>query len=132
MSDKDEFRDRFGAEGGSIIEDHMDQVEGWFRYDEQMIVLKREIRELSTKHQLYVYLLAKKMMTEAEVLDSSVTAYDELYEVMRVDDSTVRHSITDLREEGLITTTDGGHDVVPPLVPDGIGDVAAALDGGRS
>lgn len=129
MALEDDIRDRFKADATSILEDNLDRVDGHFEYhDDGTIQLDREINEADREIQILVYLIAKRLMFEANDAEEPTLPYSYFYEKYSVDESTVRGSVKNLRDSSFITSESGEHEIIVENLPNMIDYIEEELD----
>jgi hypothetical protein len=131
MSFEEEIKDRFQTDSKSILQNHMDEFKGIFEFHEDGTTdLSNECRQLRPKYQILLYLIAQRYKSEADIADSDQLDYSFFYKVFSdKDESTVRGYLMDLRQEGLVTKTEGSaHSVVVERIPDAIDRIHGQLD----
>lgn len=118
MSFNERFEDRFRADASSILEDSLERADGLFEYhDDGTVQLSRDVRELGAEKQILVYLIARRLMFEAEIIDSPSLTNEYFYDRLGVSDSSVRNYIKNLRDEGLVRSSSGDHEIVVENLP---------------
>lgn len=113
MSLNDEIKDRFLTDAETILESHLDDLEGMFQFHQDgTIELLGKYRDLRPADKILLYLIARRYQYEAELADEDAMAYDEIYPVFPdKDDSTVRGYFMDLRDDGFVRKVNGGHEL---------------------
>jgi hypothetical protein len=131
MSLDDEIKSRFLTDTETILEGHLDELEGRFQFHEDgTIELLGEHRELSPVDRILLYLIARRYQFEADLAESDSVPYDEIYGVFPdKDKSTVRGYFMDLRESGFARKDDDGHELVVQSLPDAIDRIESKTTG---
>lgn len=129
MSLGERIQESFKAEEDTILENNLDRAQGLFQYhDDETINLAPEVREAPTKIQILVYLIAKRLIYEAEDAESKSLTYSYLYEKFDVADSSIRAYVKQLRDGSLIRSNDGEHSVVVENLPRAFDIIEAAIE----
>jgi hypothetical protein len=130
MSIEEEIKDRFLADTESILEDNLDELEGWFQFHQDgTINLAPEIRKLKARDQMLVYLIAKRYASEAGISDSPVIENDFFYDRLDKSESTIRNYQSDFRDLGLIRSAEQGiHEITVESLPESIEHIKSTLD----
>lgn len=118
MSFEERFREEFKSDAETILEENLDRARGLFKYHEDgSIQLSDKVHEASGETQVLVYLIARRMMHEANVAETPSITNEYFYNKLNVADSSVRNYIMRLRDDGLIISSDGDHQVVVENLP---------------
>jgi hypothetical protein len=118
MSFEERFREEFKSDAETILEENLDRASGLFKYHEDgSIQLADEVHEAGGEIQVLVYLIARRMMHEANVTDSPSLTNEYFYNKLNVANSSVRNYIMRLRDDGIIISSDGEHQVVVENLP---------------
>lgn len=118
MSFEERFREEFKSDAETILEENLDRARGLFKYhDNGSIQLSDKVHEASGEIQVLVYLIARRMMHEANVVETPSITNEYFYNKLNVADSSVRNYIMRLRDDGLIISSDGEHQVVVENLP---------------
>jgi len=118
MSLEDKIKNQFLADTESILEDSLEALDGWFRFHgDGTINLSSDIRELKATSQILVYLIAKRYASEAGLLDNPGLNNEFLYSRFSQKEVTIRGYQKDLRDEGLIRSENGVHEIMVENLP---------------
>lgn len=118
MSFEERFKEEFKSDAETILEENLDRARGLFKYhDDGSIQLSDKVHDAGGQMRALVYLIAKRMMHEANVADSPSLSNEYFYDKLEVADSSVRNYMMRLRDEGLVLTSDGEHQVVVENLP---------------
>lgn len=121
MSLEDKIKDQFLADTESILEDSLEALDGWFRFHSDGTTnLSPEIRELSAKNQMLVYLIAERYASEADLAENSGLDNNFFYSRFSQKEGTIRNYQKALRDEGLIQTEGGTHEITVENLPKAI------------
>lgn len=113
MSLGEDIRDRFNADSKSIIEDNLDRLDGYFKYhDDGTIQLDSRFNDTGRESQILVYLIARRLMFEADDAETQTLETPYFYGKFPVGDSAVRNSFVELRDAGFVKSDDGEHQIV--------------------
>lgn len=129
MSLQDKIKDQFLADTESILEDSLEALDGWFQFHRDgTIDLSPAIREVGAKYQILVYLIAQQYASETDLTDKPGLENDFFYSRFSQKDATIRGYQKDLRDQGLIQTENGTHEVVVENLPETIKQIEASLN----
>jgi len=119
MSLKDKIQDKLVADTESILEEHLGKVAGLFiLHQDGAIDLSSEVRELSTKIQMLLYLIAQRYAYEGGLSESPEIETDFFYDRFGKKDATIRGYQKDLRDKGLVRKTgQSTHEVTVENLP---------------
>jgi len=119
MSLKDKIQDKLVADTESILEEHLGKVAGLFiLHQDGAIDLSSEVRELSTKIQMLLYLIAQRYAYEGGLSESPEIETDFFYDRFGKKDTTIRGYQKDLRDKGLVRKTgQSTHEVTVENLP---------------
>lgn len=122
MALDEEIRDRFVTDTETILEAHLDDLEGMFQFHEDgTLELLGDYRELKPQNRILLYLIAKRYKYEGGLADTDAVEYSEIYaRFPDKKDSTVRGYFMDLREDGFATKTEVGHRFSVERLPEAI------------
>ena len=122
MALDEEIQDRFVTDTETILEAHLDDLEGMFHFHEDgTLELLGEYRELSPRSRTLLYLIAKRYKYEGGLDETDAVEYSEIYaRFPDKKDSTVRGYFMDLRQDGFATKTDEGHRLSVERLPEAI------------
>lgn len=122
MALDEEIRDRFVTDTETILEAHLDDLEGMFQFHEDgTLELVGDYRELKPQNRILLYLIAKRYKYEGGLADTDAVEYSEIYP--RFPDkknSTIRGYFMDLRQEGFAAKSDKGHILSVERLPEAI------------
>ena len=129
MSLKDEIRNRFQSDVESILESHLDDVEGMFQFlEDDAIELADECREASVEAQILLYLIARRYQAEAELVDTKSIEYPDMYgRFPEKDESTIRGYFMNLRNNGFARKSEEGHELVVERLPEAIDRIVSEI-----
>lgn len=133
MTLDDEIRERFMTDAETILEAHLDDLEGMFQFHEDgTMELLGEYRDLAPGDKILVYLIARRYQYEADLADSDTIEYSELYQRFPGrDDSTVRGDVMKLRQAGFAKNVERGtHALAVERLPDAIERIEDAVQEG--
>lgn len=118
MSFSERFENKFRADARSILEDSLERADGLFQYhDDGSIQLDESVRRVGAQTQALVYLIARRMMFEAEKAETPSLSNDYFYDRLNVSESSVRNYIKNLRDDRLVQSNSGEHEVVVENLP---------------
>jgi DNA-binding transcriptional ArsR family regulator len=122
MNLKDEVRERFMTDTRSILEGHLDDLEGMFQFHEDnSLEVLGEYRDLPPQLQVLIHLIARRYQSEADIVDSPALTNSALYRSFPGrDKSTVRGYLMKLREDGLARKREEGNEMVVERLPEAI------------
>lgn len=122
MSLEQKILNSFMSDAETILEDHIDDLEGTFQFHEDgSIELLDEYREIEPKYRLLLQLIARRYQYEAGIAEDPGLNYDEVYpRFPDKSDSTVRNYFMNLREDGFARNSEHGNEVVVERLPEGI------------
>lgn len=122
MSLDEEIRDRFLTDTETILQGHLDDLDGMFQFHEDgAIELLGKYRQLRTANKVLLYLIAHRYKFEAGLAESNSMSYDEIYPIFpEKDKSTVRGYFMNLRKDGFARKDNDGHELVVERLPDAI------------
>lgn len=131
MSLDEEIRERFMSDKETILEAHLDDLDGMFRFHEDgTIELLGEYRGIPPKDRILVYLIARRYQYEGGMAESPALTNDEIYSMFsNKSKSTVRGYLMDVRESGFAKRGDDGNEVIVERLPDAIERIEAATNG---
>lgn len=122
MALDEEIRNRFVSEAETILEAHLDDLDGMFQFHEDgTMELLGEYREIRPEDQILLYLIARRYQYEGSLAGDPKIEYSEIYR--RFPDkgnSTVRGYFMNLRKAGLADKSEGGHELIVERLPDAI------------
>lgn len=129
MSLEEEIKDRFLTDSKTILQAHLDDLEGMFQFHEDgTIELPDPYRQLHPQDRILLYLIARRYQFEGGLAESDAMPYSEIYEVFpQKDKSTVRGYFMKLRESGFARNGDEGHEVVVERLPEAIDRIKSAV-----
>lgn len=128
MSLEDKIKERFLADTESILEDSLDALDGWFQFHgDGTIDLSSDIRELGTKYQILVYLIAQRYASETDLADDPGLDNEFFYTRFDKEEATIRGYQKDLRDDRLIRTNQGIHEIVFENLPLSISIIQSSL-----
>lgn len=118
MSFSERFENKFRADAKSILEDSLERADGLFQYhDDGSIQLDESVRSVGAQTQALVYLIARRMMFEADKAETPSLSNDYFYDRLNVSESSVRNYIKNLRDDRLVQSNSGEHEVVVENLP---------------
>lgn len=118
MSFEERFREEFKSDAETILEENLDRARGLFKYHEDgSIQLSDKVHAASGEIQVLVYLIARRMMHEANVAETPSLTNEFFYSKLNVANSSVRNYIMRLRDDGLVISSEGEHQVVVENLP---------------
>lgn len=122
MSLDEEIKSKFLTDTETILEGHLDDLEGMFQFHEDgTIELLDEYRELRPEDRILIYLIARRYQFEANLAESDSIPYSEIYGVLPdKKKSTVRGYFMNLREDGFARKVEDGHELVVERLPEAI------------
>lgn len=129
MSFEERFREEFKSDAETILEENLNRAKGLFTYHEDgSIQLAGKVREAGGSTQVLVYLIARRMMFEADEADSPTLTNEYFYSKLSAADSSVRNYIMRLRDDGLVLSEEGEHQIVVENLPGALDKVEEAID----
>lgn len=119
MSLKEKIQDRLVADTESILEEHLGKLGDLFTlHQDGAIDLSPEVRELSAKTQMLLYLIAQRYAYEGDLAESAEIETEFFYDRFGKEDATIRGYQKDLRDRGLIRKTgQSTHEVTVENLP---------------
>jgi DNA-binding transcriptional ArsR family regulator len=105
MGLEDRIREEMVRDVGSVLDDQFDRANRHLSLTEDGEVVP-ESYDGEWKERLLVELTGKRYAHRAELIETPGCAYDEMYELVTVDDSTVRNFTNELQDDGLVTKGD--------------------------
>lgn len=122
MALDEEIRNRFVSDAETILEAHLDDLDGMFQFHgDGTMELLGDYRHISPKEQILLYLIARRYQFEGGLKEDAKIPYSEIYpRFPGKDQSTVRGYFMTLRELGFAKKSDGGHELVVERLPDAI------------
>lgn len=132
MTLDEEIRNRFVSDAETIMEAHLDELEGMFQFHEDgTMELLGEYRGMKPQDQILLYLIARRYQSEIGLSDGAAMPYDEIYQRFPdKDKSTVRGYFMKLRKEGFAKKSDDGHEMVIERLPEAIERINSRVNGG--
>jgi len=128
MNLEDKIKDQFLADSESILEDNLEALNGWFKFHgDGTIDLSSDIREIGAKHQILVYLVAQRYASETDLADDPGLDNNFFYSRFDKSDTTIRVYQKDLRDQSLIKSVNGIHEIIVENLPASIEHIEAAL-----
>lgn len=118
----EEIRSRFLSETETILEAHMDDLEGMFEFHEDGTTeLLGRYRKMGPENQILIRFIAERYKYEAGITESHTLHARDLYHLFPdKSDSTVRGYMLTLRKEGYTRQGDGGNELVVERLPEAI------------
>lgn len=131
MSLDQDIRDRFLTDAKTVMEAHLDDLEGMFQFHQDgTIELLGEYREMAPANRVLLHLIARRYQFEADLTESPAMPYDEIYPVFPdKDESTVRGYFMTLRDEGFARKDDEGHELVAERLPGAVERIESDVSG---
>lgn len=131
MSLDEDVKERFLADTETILEAHLDDLEGMFRFHEDgTIEILGQYRNLSPVNQTLLYLIARRYQYEAGLAESDSMPYDESYGLFpEKGNSTVRGYFMNLRQDGFARKSEDGHQLVVERLPEAIDRIESNVAG---
>lgn len=131
MALDEEIRDRFVTDTETILEAHLDDLDGMFQFHEDgTLELLGEYRDLRPRNKILLYLIAKRYKYEGGLADTGSVEYSEIYpRFPDKKDSTVRGYFMDLRKDGFATKSDTGHELSVERLPEAIERIESEVSG---
>jgi DNA-binding transcriptional ArsR family regulator len=129
---EEEIQNRFVVDEGSVIEANLDRVDGLFElYKDGTIVVNEDYRDIEPRLQILIYLIGKRFAQVGGASEEDTLASDFFYEKFNKDDSTIRHYMKDLRDDGLIAKQgQSKHRLVAENLPDTLDQIESAVGEG--
>lgn len=130
MTLKEKIQNQLVADTESILEEHLGKVGNLFTlHRDGAIDLSSEVRSLSPKIQMLLYLIAQRYAYEGGLSESPAIETDFFYDRFRKKDATIRGYQKDLRDRGLIRKTGQSmHEVTVENLPRSLELVLNELD----
>lgn len=129
MSLGEKIKDDFKADESTILSDNLDRAKGLFKYhNDGTISLSSSVRETPTKIRIIVYLIAKRLMFEADDAETESLTNSYFYDKFDVAESSIRAYIMDLRNDGLVRSEEGEHNIVVENLPRSFDMIEAAIE----
>lgn len=118
----EEIRSRFLSDTETILEAHMDDLEGMFEFHEDGTTeLLGRYRKMSPESQILLHFIAERYKFEAGISESDALYAKDLYHLFPdKSDSTVRGYMLTLRKEGYTRPGDDGNELVVERLPEAI------------
>ena len=131
MNLEDEVRERFMTDTRSILEGHLDDLEGMFQFHEdKSLEVLGEYRDLPPQLQVLIHLIGRRYQSEADIADSPALTNSALYRSFPGrDKSTVRGYLMKLREDGLARKREEGNEIVVERLQEAIEKIEKARGG---
>lgn len=125
-----EIRDRFQTDYRTILQAHLDDLDGMFQFHEDGTTeLLGEYRELSKPDQILIRLIAERFKAEADLAENESIPYSEIYPLYPdKDDSTVRGYFMKLRKSGFAEKTEDGHRFIVERLPEALERIENAVN----
>lgn len=122
MSLEDRIKEKFLTDTQEILEAHLEDVDGMFRFHEDgKTEILDDYREISPINQTMLFLIAERYKKEAGLTENDTVSNKDLYQMFPdKSDSTVRNYVMNLRREGLCRDSDDGIRFVVERLPDAI------------
>lgn len=129
MSFEERFREEFKSDAETILEDNLDRARGLFKYhDDGSIRVSDGVHSANGEIQVLVYLIAKRMMYEANEVENPRLSYDFFYDKLDMTDGSIRKSVQRLRDDSLAFSDDGDHEVVVENLPRAFDKIEETID----
>ena len=131
MTLDEEIKNRFLADTATILEAHLEDLEGMFQFHEDgSIELLNGYRKLRPEDRILVYLIAKRYQFEAGLAEDDAMPYGEIYAVFPdKEKSTVRGYFMHLRKDGFARKAGDGHELIVERLPEAIERIKSSLAG---
>lgn len=112
------IQDAFKTDAETILEDNLERLEGRFQYHEDGTVTPSpEIADAQGRVRMLTYIIAQRLMYEADDAESPGLDYEFFYELFDAKENTVQKWAQRLRDDKLIETEDDEHQLVPGNLP---------------
>ena len=124
-----EVRDRFQSDHRTILQAHLDDLDGMFQFHEDgNTELIGKYRKLSEENQILIRLIAERYKAEAKLSEHASIPYSEIYPLYpNKNESTIRGYFMNLRKSGFAEKTDKGHKFVVERLPDALERIENAI-----
>jgi DNA-binding transcriptional ArsR family regulator len=119
MMVKDKIREEMVADSESILEECFERANQNLTLTEDGEVVP-DTRHNEWRTRLLIELVGQQYAQRAELVESPGCTYGEMYELVGVDDSTVRSGMNSLRDEGIVSKNEESEEwqVVTRRLPD--------------
>lgn len=103
MGLKDRIEEEMVVDTESILDDNFDRAKELFQiFEDGTLGIKEDYQDVHAKERILIYFIGRQYTAETERAETSTLANGYFYERIGKDDSTIRHYLGDLEDEGLV------------------------------
>lgn len=130
MTLDEEIRNRFVSDAETILEAHLDDLEGMFEFHEDgTMELLGDYRGMKPEDKILLIMIARRYQYEGGLADDPFLPYSEFYSRFPdKDESTIRGYFMNLRGDRFVRKDESGHELVVERLPSAIERINKKVD----